>query len=238
MKTSPPLLLALLFCGGTSLLHAQQLTVIDDDMSSPGYSSFSFNRSSSDTNPDDISFEDKSGISSGGNPGGYLEISHIHDVVRDIDGNPLNGDGSTTVQSFFSNNPVDYTPSLQGGIASITFSLDYRTNDPFSTVYFGVSDPNGGMFSGFSGITANGEWQTVTVSGLIDDDFPYMDFLGPEPLKFGFGFISDTDAFSFAETYFADVDNFRVTINQVPEPSFTALPLTAFCGLLLRRCRR
>lgn len=119
---------------------AQTTTLFNDDMSSPNYSEFSFNNADSGFNPDDISSESSFAGSGTGNPGGSLEILHNHDVARDSSGNPINGNGQTFVQSFFTLQTFSYTPSVEGAIFSVTFSLDIRTSDPFDTLFFTISD--------------------------------------------------------------------------------------------------
>ena len=234
MKASPLLLFVCVFVAPTQWINAQQLTIIDDDMSSPDYSSFSFNNSGT-SNPDDMSTEGKSAVATGGNPGGYLSVQHFHQIDSGVANSLAGPDGSTSVQSFFSNNPIDYTPSTQGGIQSITFSVDFRTSDPFSTLYFGVTDLNGGSFDGFTSITGDGEWQTITVTGLTNSGFGGRDFLGSDPLKFGFGFTTYADVSGGPETFTVDADNFKVVITQVPEPTVMALSILGVCGLVLRR---
>lgn len=215
---------------------AAQNLVLDDDMSSPSYASSSF---ASFSNPDDLSFGDYLVSGSGGNPGAHLIIEHFHDVDRDEFGEPINGDGDTFVQSYFINQSTTYTPSVSGGIASLSFSLDYRTTDPFSGIFFDVSDLSGGSSAGFTyGLEPDGQWRTLTVTGLTQADFGGRDLSGSNPLSFGFGALSSFDA-TFDPTGFAmDVDNFTVTVNPIPEPGPALLVgLGAWVFLLRRRGR-
>lgn len=209
-----------------------QNLVLADDMSSPSYSSNFF---TSFSNPDDVSFAGFIFSGSGGNPGESLIVEHYHDVDRDEFDQPINGDGETFLQSYFTEQSVSYTPSTSGQIASLTFSVDYRTTDPFTTIFFDVSDLNGGNSAGFTSLTTDGNWHTLSVSGLTQADFSGRDFSGSDPLSFGFGALSSYDATFDATTFAMDVDNFTVTVNPVPEPTSALLAGLGAAALLLRR---
>ncbi len=219
-------------------LEAQTL-VLTDDMMDTSYSEFSFNGFDSGSNPDDVSFAYWDTGASGGNPGSVLNVFHEHDVDRDEFGDPF-GAADASVQSFFINDEFSYTPSSQGAIDTLSFSLDVKTTDPFGSVYFIVGDSLGGSVaqglsgSGFLSITQDGEWQTLTLSGVTQTDLSGRDFSGSLPLEFGFGFLSDTDVSGGAETFLLQADNFRVEINAIPEPS-SALLLSLGMLCILRR---
>lgn len=220
---------------------ANALLVLLDDMSSPDYSGFSFNSADFGSNPDDASSGDFGALATGGNPDGRLLVEHEHLVVRDDNGDPLNGDGSTLVQSFVNDQSVAYTPSVDGAIASISFSLDILLSDApgvarFSEVYFNVADSLGGNSAGFTVLSPAPGWQTITVTGLTNTDYSSRDFAGALPLRFGFGFLSDGDVSIGDELIEISVDNFRVDVVPVPEPG-TAL-LLGIGASLLGACRR
>lgn len=77
--TSPRvLLLAVLLIFSVNVQVAvAQTTLLEDDMSSPNYNSFSFDSFSNDEDASSESFA--AGVGTG-NPGGSLEITHSHDV--------------------------------------------------------------------------------------------------------------------------------------------------------------
>lgn len=202
---------------------AKALTVILDDMSNPSYGGFSFNSADFGANPDDQSSWSFNGVSSGGDPDEYLQVDHTHQVARDGNGDPLNGDGSTLLQSFTNEDSVRYNPSTDGAIASVSFSLDILLTDApggadFFSIFFNVGDALGGNSAGFKSIAPAAGWQTITVTGLTNADFSARDFAGALDLYFGFGFESSGDVSSVDELISIGVDNFRVDVTPVPEP--------------------
>jgi hypothetical protein len=217
-------------------------TVISDDMSAPSYSSFSFNSNTlggSNPNPDDISSESSNAIGSGGNSGGYLEVTHHLDVARDGFGAPLNGDGSAFVQSFFKQQAASYTPSIDGGIATIQFSIDLLITEPFGSVFFTIDDSLGGNAAGFMNLPPSTTgWQTFTSPLLSQANFSSRDFDGSAPFRFGFGFTSNTDVTAAPVERVIAADNFVITINQVPEPSTGALAGAGLAVAAFLRRRR
>lgn len=136
-----------------------------------------------------------------------------------------------------------YTPSVSGTFNQISFSIDIKTDDPFTTVFFDVSDTNGGSSGGFTSITPNGDWQTVSVMNLDISDFGSRDFGGSLPLSLGFGFLSDIFLIDDSPTSYApeefvmQADNFVVSISSnVPEPSTTLLDyITLISASMVRR---
>ena len=220
-------------------LKAQNL-VLMDDMTDTSYSEFSFNGFDSGSNPDDVSFAFWDTESSGGNPGSVFNVFHEHDVDRDGFGDPV-GATDASLQSFFVNDTFSYTPSSQGAINSLSFSLDVKTSDLIDSVYFFVGDSLGGTVAqgftgdGFLSITQDGEWQTLTLSGVTQADLGSRDLSGSLPLEFGFGFLSNTDVSGGAETFFLQADNFIVEIDAIPEPSSVLLLSLGMLGILGRR---
>lgn len=223
----------------TSLLA--QNVVLFDDMTNTFYSDFAFNGSDSGSNPDDVSSIAWSNDSTGGNPGAVFNVSHEHDVDRDEFGTPF-GSGDTDVQSFFENNSsLTYTPATQGTINTLSFSLDLKTSDPFDSVYFTVGDSLGSTVAqglggtGFLNVVPNGEWQTVTLSGVTQAGLGGRDLAGPLTLDFGFGFTSFAEVSNGPETFLMQADNFRVEINPIPEPSAALLLACRLIGFARRR---
>jgi hypothetical protein len=219
--------------------------ILADGMNTPGnYSGFSFNGSSSMTNPDDTSLlEPLIGNASGGNPGPWLQLTHNHNVERNLGGAPLNGNGNTSIQSIVDQQVFTFNPAISGTIQDISFSLDIDLPISLGTVgfeqlFFTVRSLSTGNAAGFTNITAQPGWQTVTVSGLTNADFSAQDFSGANALSFGFGFTSSGDVTSGAQAISIGVDNFVVTINSIPEPSSTLLVGSMLLLLVARRSRR
>jgi hypothetical protein len=214
-----------------------------DNMSNPAYTVFSFNSSDSLTNPDDISSAGFTAHPSGGNSGPRLEVFHDHDVDRDGNGAPLNGNGSVFIQSFLVDQSTTYTPSINGTILDISFSLDVlfpvsNSSTKFEQLFFVLSDTAGGGFGGFTNIVGQAGWQTITVSGLTNADFLGRNFNGPLALSAGFGFVSQGDVTGGFDNLAMQVDNFQVSVNSitaVPEPSsLLSCAALAVCGLVRR----
>lgn len=219
---------------------AKAILVLLDDMSAPSYSGFSFNSADYGSNPSDESSASFDGVSDGGNPDEYLQVDHNHQLARDDDGNPLDGDGSTQLQSFTNDESVAYNPSVEGAIASIAFSLDILLTDvpggaDFFSIFFNVSDSMGGNSAGFTSISPAAGWQTITVTGLTNANYSARDFAGALDLNFGFGFESFGDVTDGDESIAIGVDNFRVDVTVVPEPG-TALLVGL--GAMLLSARR
>lgn len=216
--------------------------VFTDTFDSTSYNTFEFNSSTiapPDGNIDDISFSTLAVQSLGGNPGGFGQITHEHDVDRDMFGEPPNGDGTTFVQSFHDNQIFSYNPQTDGVISEIQFSLDYLTSDfEVDSVFFIVNDTNGGNAAAFLTPVSSGNWETVNSGPLFQTDFSSRDFAGSLDLEFGFGFVSSADVFVEPATFNIDVDNFVVDITTVPEPSSSVLILTGLVGLAFHRRKR
>ena len=220
-------------------------TLLNDDFGAPSYTLFEFNGADSGSNLDDLSFATSSATGSGGNPGGFLDIMHTHDVDRDSFGDPVNGDGSASVQSFSEEQSVVYDATASGTIAEIMFELDVLVGPigpeggAFHTVFFIVHEASGGgSASGFTSLSGLGSgWNTITVSGLTNADFSARDFQNGTDLQFGFGFSSSGDVSNGGETITVSVDNFIVTANVIPEPSSLLLGTLMTVGMLMRRRR-
>ena len=227
-------------CGTAPLRAGIFLT---DDMSNPNYSIFLFNGSDSLANPDDISSAGFAPVALGGNPGPRLDVFHEHDVDRDGNGAPLNGDGTVSIQSFLVDQTTTYTPSTNGTIQDISFSLDVlfpvsNSSTRFQQAFFILSDTAGGNAAGFTNISGQAGWQTITVSGLTNADFSGRDFNGSLALSAGFGFLSGGDVTGGLDNLAIQVDNFQVNVNSitaVPEPSsLLSCAALVVCGFVRR----
>lgn len=216
--------------------------IFTDNFDSTSYNSFELNSSTVPPpagNVDDISFSNFGIQVAGGNPGGFGQIDHEHDVERGMDGLPLNGDGMTFVQSFHVNQNFSHDPQADGIISEIEFSLDYLTTSfSVDSVFFIVSDSNGGSAAAFSIPVASGNWETVNSGSTFQTDFSGRDFSGSLALQFGFGFTTNDDVFFDPTGHTINVDNFVVDITTIPEPSSAALVLTGLIvGIAARRKR-
>ena len=221
---------------GTAVLPAAQTVVFNDDMSSSTYPGFAYNASDTESNMDDISYESTVSQSSGGNPGAYLGVMHTLELMDGAENNQV------FVQSIYERSDISYTPTVSGAIQSLAFSIDVRSSDPFTSLGFVVSG-SGGNLAGFTSFTTDGEWHTVTVSGLTQADFPTQDFSGSTSLHFGFSFLSDGslsddgNGVFTPEIHIVDVDNFVVTATLVPEVSSAMLLGLGCLGFAFRRRR-
>ncbi|WP_411845274.1 PEP-CTERM sorting domain-containing protein [Roseibacillus persicicus] len=195
-------------------------------------------------NPDDNSFVDGSGFygaGESGNPGSYFQLLHYHDIIREIEDNPVGESFNTEVQSFAVNNDVSYIPTVDGPLGELTFSVDYRTTaTEFFSMTFVIDNAsqNTGRiyYVDDSQLIADGQWHTATFVGISDADTPHVSFSGADAIQFGFGIYSDAYVeYEPVELYF-DFDNFQVT-NVIPEPSTALLATLALGGLLGRRQR-
>jgi hypothetical protein len=222
------MLVALFFLlGGNQQLEADLIIINDGMNGTVNNYSIIF---SSPSHPDDLSSpQPPVGQTSGGNPAHWLELPSIYDVNRDGNGVPV---GSGTVELSFGlvNEAITYNPLTSGTVLDISFSMDinfFDTGFPvqFQEYYFWVQDGNSAFLANSANSSifpTNGNWETITLSGLTSANLVGIDFTGGEgPLKFGFGFVSSGDVTN--ETGFIGismgVDNFVVTVNAVPEPS-------------------
>lgn len=204
--------------------------ILLDGMANPNYTIFHIN-SSSTSNPDDSSFGEITGASVGGNPGSQLRLTHTHDVQRDGNNAPLNGNGEAFLQTFITKQAFSYAPSNSGAIADISFSVDINfpvSNGPtaFQQIFFTIADQNSGRAAGFTNITGQAGWQTISVNGLTNLDFPSLNFSGSLPLSFGFGFLSSGNVTAGSDSLFMGIDNFQVSVTAVPEPGSLLLVMT------------
>lgn len=230
------------FCHVTVGL-ADDIEILFDNMQNLNYSGFSLNSSGFPgpaANPDDISDVSFGASVGAGNPAPSFSIVHQHDVERDLGGLPLNGNGTTFLQSSFTNEAFTYNPFTEGAFSTVSFSLDVNLpvgSEPaaFDQVFFSIRDQNFLSASGFTNVAGQSGWQTITVTGLTSADFlSSHDFSGPLDLSFGFGFTSSGDVSAGPSAVAFSVDNFRVSITAVPEP-VSLLLITPFAlGAVVR----
>lgn len=222
---------------------ADDIEILFDNMSNQNYSGFWINSNGfpgPSANPDDISDVSFEASSGAGNPAPSFSIIHQHDVDRDTGGVPLNGIGTTFLQSSFTNEVFTYNPFTERAFSTVSFSLDVNlpvSSDAaaFDQVYFSIRDQNFLTASGFTNITGQSGWQTITVNGLTSADFlSSHDFSGPLDLFFGFGFTSSGDVSAGPSAIAFDVDNFRVSISAVPEPASLLLLAPFALGAAMR----
>jgi hypothetical protein len=161
----------------------------------------------------------------GGNPGSHRRVDH------DFTEPPV------TLRLIHTWSGASYTPSLQGEIFAVGFSIDYRNIAIFGQGQaFGVALLQGGKyFYGSSEITApaGSVWTQGTASNrqaqnfvevLPDasvDNASHPDF-GPSgsPIVFGFTTVNSTGVGGSIDVGY---DNWSVTLEVVPEPSAALL---------------
>jgi len=223
-----------------SALPADNVVFDDDFASGFTYSVAYFNNTDPpppDDNPFDQSFASFSILPTGGNSDDHMALSHFHDVERDDNGDPINGD--TLVQSFMRNQSVFYNPADDGAINAVTMSFDYRTSDPlFNSVFVALGENlGGGSFRGFDSVVADGNWQNYSIT-LMQSDVPSFDFAGDVELEFGFGFTSNEIIIDDPVDLGMQIDNFQVSVSAVPEPGSFGLLGMAGIALCCRRRKR
>jgi PEP-CTERM motif len=212
---------------------AHAVLFINDDFFSPSYSVIYV----SPADPTDQSYFTFADFVAGGNPTSYRTITHEHDLERGLDGSPVNGTGQVTLQTILLENSATYQPSSDGPIQTLSFSIDVRSSRPASVYFNFANQANSSFAGGFTPFTASAIWQTITVSGLMEADFIGSNFATSDQLKFGFGFVSSANVTARPTTFNFDVDNFKVTIVPVPEPSSAFLAGLASLALCQRRRR-
>ena len=151
-----------------------------------------------------------------GNPDSLLRVTFDYST----------GNIGDAEQTFNVYTNLTWTPSVDGAIAALSFSIDVRTVQfdlLFSEVGFSVSDSGGGTIAGFTPLPNTGGWTTISVTNLTALDFGGRDFAGTLPLRFGFSLIGPTPTSNTAATASIDLDNFKVSVTTVPEPGSVAL---------------
>lgn len=190
----------------------------------------------------------------GGNPGnfGYITgpapLAASPDFVGELD---------------FIRNGATYVPETSGGISSITVSVDVNPTVPnirdIYRDYFLINA--GGSLYGYTLASSNyfdisffhgpidpSAWVTLTLtitpSTVPNSIYPNHgqtitppDFsAGGSPMQFGFGYLYYIEAYSSNLPTGIGIDNYTVTVNQVPEP--TSASFLAFGGLFISLRKR
>jgi hypothetical protein len=159
----------------------------------------------------------------GGNPGSYQQGIHVW--------------GPGFVSYGHSLSTITYDPSVQGAISTIDFSYDFITE--------AVTNPStGGVATSFLiaqgastwaygsiTVTAGTSWQTNSAIGLDASLFAGIDFSAAgSPITFGYLTSNSTNVID-GRTSTWGIDNWSVTINQVPLPAALWLFGSGLLGL-------
>jgi hypothetical protein len=199
-----------------------------DDMSSSSYTSFSLVLGANFSEFDFGTSQEPTG----GNPDDQFVVTHNFLEAFDASISP----GGQTVHIY---NSFSWTPSVDGFIESIRYSLDYSlTDSAFSSLGFVIQSPSTGMALLASIATIPG-WKSVDSGTLTSAQIPDSFLTGSEPLFFGFTLYSDRlESVGTAESHVSGFDNFSVSLSIIPEPSTYAMLAGAAClGLALLRRR-
>ena len=173
---------------------------------------------------------------SGGNPGAFYQVT--------ITANS----GPSGTAAFFNNSAFTYTPSSQGAINSVTFSLDLANQGGTAGVAFAnlALEQNGHIYAGPEYDVTSATGQTVGSTSLAATDFGQVTAgangqfsldLASNPnfsdagssILFGFTNIFNTPAtFHATADEIMGVDNYNLVLHTsaaVPEPTITVLLL-------------
>jgi hypothetical protein len=187
---------------------------------------------------------------SGGNSGSYLNLSLAQNNSYDTFGTQTNYDDFSGVLY-----AVGYTPSTQGAITSLQFSVDFKYLGGSGMGFEAVMEQNGNYFNDGTGEwvlpSSPSGWFNFTVnidpnsfngdngrnsSGNLGTGINFSN--SSSPIYFGVGVVEESAIAPLNVN--AGVDNFSLAINGVPEPSgitFVASALGA-SGLVRLRRRR
>ncbi|HIA14947.1 MAG TPA: CHRD domain-containing protein [Nitrospirales bacterium] len=147
-------------------------------------------------------------VGEGGNPGAFRQVQQAL----------TSADDSATILAFHRNVNAVYSPSAQGAIGTIDFSIDAITFSDGSPLAVGPALlQNGGIY--FSAATnTDRTWSTASLTGLTVESFFNLDFFPPNFSKTGnaiaFGFVVSSSGFAdLANVEFSGgVDNWSVTV--------------------------
>jgi len=194
-------------------------------------------------------------LHSGGNPGDYLQVA-----------NHLNsGPQYTSVLAFHHRFGAEYSPSIEGAISQMEFSIDYKfvsRNYSFPGDGMGFKPAlrqNGNFYFRPGGITGERtSWDSHSVIlgqtdfGLLYEadstlrvDMDQNPDFGPtgSPIELGFGTSNSTGGWSGSPQPYKELvaayDNWTFAITPVPEPSsIVVLSLLAILGIAVHWRRR
>ncbi|HEY1120213.1 MAG TPA: PEP-CTERM sorting domain-containing protein [Haloferula sp.] len=184
---------------------------------------------------------------SGGNPGGYLNISNSVGAAP-------SGSTQSITNIFMIKNGATYTPSVSGAITSIDFSISLIKLAGSSGLIVNASPglvQDGIFYFWTAGLqTGSSSWTSLSITNLHASDFvratngsSYFDssshpnFTNGSTIQFGISYPTGGAPGSAAFTTTAGFDNWVTTVNTVPEASTALLGAIGVFGLCASRRR-
>lgn len=181
--------------------------------------------------------------SSGGNPGSYYQVTIS------------TTDGPSGITAFLYNSNFTYSPSSQGAISSVDFSLSLESQAGVGTAFVNLAlEQNNQMFIGPEYDTSSNSWVTFS-QGLGASSFgrlssangeffidstvhPDFSATGADTL-WGFTSIFNADSGAPGGSETMGVDNYDVVLHlaAVPEPSTVLLVVAGFVTITIPRLR-
>jgi hypothetical protein len=153
----------------------------------------------------------------GGDPGSFGEVT----LSEAATGSPI------AIGDAFLSSGLTYTPSVQGAIQSLSFSLNAEAVRGSSQVILVVKQDSGLTFlSTGPGTVTSTSWQSYSENLLTALENSSLNFSATgDPM--GFGIYVNASSASGGINSAVGVDNLAININVAPEPSALALMLTA-----------
>jgi hypothetical protein len=168
-------------------------------------------------------------LATGGNPGEFRQVSVVVQPAQI-------GAVFSTVVGYHQKTSAVYNPATQGAIVSVDYSEDAMNISGGGQATGVALRQNGVIYAGPTLITSGSGWLGYPQSGLSANQFNDIDNfqsggLHPDfsatgaPITFGF---FRAQSARFNSTSMVGIDNWSVTVNQIPEPGSLA---TAACLL-------